>query len=318
MTLRRLDTSPSTPLSDRLDDTNTHVRLDTYTNLVVTGELTVATYEIVARPRAPCTGNHCRSESHHDTPVNFTEAVATDAWSTRITARLMGGAPVFDVTINSTSSPDLDGAVQRAFQDARRALSQPAGPAAVVRGPGLVSSASRWVAQALLRDTARLTQSSGTLREAAYPRICVGDLGDLASPPAKLPSPPCRNPAWTVTLVDGGCHQFGCIPAYIPVDSVHTHTQRDVYAGLFVTGTLTTVSLRVRRRARDDDSHRPDRPLAVRRLGLHVRADARKLRPHRRAGDIRVHARLRRDLRHRDRHAARARRSASFPTPLRT
>ncbi|MBK9963872.1 MAG: hypothetical protein IPP07_02790 [Holophagales bacterium] len=77
VTLRPLDASVQSPISDRLDDTNTHTRTDHYSALLLNDELTTDHYEIVARPspcsKSPATGlgpyvYSCSSTSHHDTP----------------------------------------------------------------------------------------------------------------------------------------------------------------------------------------------------------------------------------------------------------
>ncbi len=80
--LRAADSSVVPPVADRLDDTHAHAQTDTYSTLLVTGNLTTSHYEVVARPSLPTDlfsrtatpmgnlhifGTHyeCTSTSHH-------------------------------------------------------------------------------------------------------------------------------------------------------------------------------------------------------------------------------------------------------------
>jgi hypothetical protein len=255
--LQRADSSVVPPVADRLDDTHTHAQTDTYSTLLVTGNLTTSHYEVVARPSLPCTagphnfgaqiiGTHyeCMSTSHHTVQRDSTLSLGPlYAWSTRIMGRLSGGLPVFDVTLNATIAPDLDPAVQQAFEDARRAVAEAAHRAVPVTGPTLLSSSARPVADASLPGAARVVQLTSSLSASSFSfvdggAVCVGDFGDLVQPPAALPNPPCPFGSFGLNLRPG--HSGFGSAIFDDVVSTHVHTQRDIYARLYVTGTLTT------------------------------------------------------------------------------
>ncbi|MCM3878100.1 MAG: hypothetical protein NEA02_17010 [Thermoanaerobaculia bacterium] len=261
--LRPSGVSGMLPVSDRLDDTNTHTQTDRFSTLLVTGELTTSHFEIVAHalPSPPClatprqgtigAGTHyeCNSASRHAVQHDSTTSFATNAWSTRITGHLADGPPLFDVTINATVSPELDDAVLHAFEDARRTVAEAAGPGIPVTGPMRLSSSARPVTDAYLPGAAKvlrlkyLLNASSGLTESA---VCVGDFGDLIQPPDLFPRPPCPLGAPSAMLSPsrfstcGGFIILICRFFYDEVVSTHVHTQRDVYAGIYVTGTLTT------------------------------------------------------------------------------
>ncbi|HEX7615011.1 MAG TPA: hypothetical protein VF554_06985, partial [Thermoanaerobaculia bacterium] len=108
-----------------------------------------------------------------------------------------------------------------------------------VSGPQLLSTSARPVTDAYLPGGVHDVQQAYFLE--AHPalfsdtRVCVGDFGDLVQPPALLPAPPCPFRSAVLTLRSYGTNGPGDY-----VYSTHVHTQRDVYAGLYVTGTLTT------------------------------------------------------------------------------
>jgi len=183
----------------------------------------------------------CTSASHHTLQHDSTLSLAADAWSTRITGSLPGGPPLFDVTLNATIAPDFDDAVQQAFADARQAVAEAAGHALPVTGPLLLSSSARPVTDSFLPGAARVIRLTSSLRAASLffktSSVCVGDFGDLVQPPTVLPSPPCPAGSSVVNLI--AAHGLSPI-SYDDVVSTHVHTQRDVYEGLSVTGTLTT------------------------------------------------------------------------------
>jgi PKD domain len=252
--LRAADNSAVPPVADRLDDTHAHAQTDTYSTLLVTGNFTTSHYEIVAaRPSQPCTAAQrlrdgsfygwdyaCTSTSHHTVQHDSTLSLGTNAWSTRITGRLSGGPPIFDVTLNATIAPDSDGDVLSAFEDARHAVAQAAHPAVPITGPLLLSSSARPVTDVYLPGGVHDVQLTSFLE--AYAQlfsntyVCVGDFGDLVQPPAFFPGPPCPFLSVSLTLRSYGTN---ILPGDHAV-STHVHTQRDVYAGLYVTGTLTT------------------------------------------------------------------------------
>ncbi len=166
----------------------------------------------------------------------------TPAFSTRVTGRLRGGAIVFDATINATLAPDLDEAVRRALVQASAAATASARPGAAIEGPSLVSSSSGSVTGANLPEATVATFLTNVLQTSSSAfgpvGVCVGALGDLGRPPAVLPRSPCPPDSWTLTLIP--LHtSFGGIERD-DVRSTHTHTLRDVYTVLTVTGTLTT------------------------------------------------------------------------------
>ncbi len=251
--LRAADNSVVPPVADRLDDTHAHAQTDTYSTLLVTGNLTTSHYEVVARLSPPCTferiifgaqgiDNHyeCTSTSHHTVLHDSTLSLGTNAWSTRITGRLSGGPLVFDVTLNATIAPDSDGDVQSAFEDARQAVAEAAHRAVPVTGPTLLSTSARPVTDAGLPGGVHDVQLTSYLK-AYSPHevaadVCVGDFGDLVKPPTEFPTPPCPFLSVDLTLRSFSFNGW----RYDDVDSTHIHTQRDVYAGLYVTGTLTT------------------------------------------------------------------------------
>jgi hypothetical protein len=239
------------PISDRLEDSHTHIQTDRYSTLLVTGTLTTSHLEVVSGPVLPCTtsvnpgfpgGIHydCTSVSHHTVQHDSTSAFSGNAFSTRITGRLSGGTLLFDVTVNTTESAALDDAVLQAFEDARRTLAQAAGSGTAVSGPALLSTSVQPVTNAFLPDTARVVSfASGLVAFSMFEvsrTACVGDLGDLAQAPTVPPFPPCPSGSAAVTLRSLGGFGFG---PHDDLASAHIHTQRDVYAGLFVTGTLT-------------------------------------------------------------------------------
>jgi hypothetical protein len=252
--LRPFDGSMMSPLSDRLDDAHTHTRTDTYSTLLLTGNLTTSHYEVFAVPSLPCmpkpryrfgsyfgTDYECTSASHHTFQHDSTLSLAANAWSTRITGRLSGGGPpVFDVTLNATIAPDSDSDVQSAFDDVRHALAEATHSAVPVTGPTLLSTSAQPVNDAYLPGGVRDVQLTYPLE--AYAQlfsdtdVCVGDFGDLVEAPASLPAPPCPFRSGELTLRSYGTN---ILPGDHAV-STHVHTQRDVYAGLYVTGTLTT------------------------------------------------------------------------------
>jgi len=255
--LRAVDDSTAPPISDRLDDTHTHSQADDYSAPLVTGDLTTSHYVIVAEAVRPCvaspirspwwpdliTGTRydCVSTSHHTVQHDSTALLGADAWSTRITGRFPGGPPFFDVTLNSSVSPALDDGVSAAFEGAVRAVRGAAGSAVSVTGPILISSALQPVVEAFLPGAVNVLELESTLSSYSVAdrqtTVCVGDLGDLPRPPASLPSGPCSPGSRPILLrVDEGFSYH----YYDVVVSTHTHTQRDVYAGLYVTGTLTT------------------------------------------------------------------------------
>jgi hypothetical protein len=69
-------------------------------------------------------------------------------------------------------------------------------------------------------------------------KVCIGDFGDLLRAPTALPSPPCPGTSSLFNLIpyDVGLGRI----KYDSFVSTHVHTQRDVFAALYVTGTLTT------------------------------------------------------------------------------
>ncbi|MBK9064588.1 MAG: hypothetical protein IPL89_15555 [Acidobacteria bacterium] len=245
VTLRVLDESVATRLVDRLDDTHTHIQTDVYSSLLVTGELTSTHYEILARQKQPCaiveinalgiwvTGIRCTSTSRQSVPHMTTASISANSWSTRITGHLRGGPDLFDVTINATAAPESDAEVRQALANARQATAEAAGPGAAVNGPILLSSSVAPVKDLSLAGGATLTQTVQTLSLPPLTDVCGGDLGELPGPPSGLPGPPCGPGILAVRTRD----TIPWIPRNI---DTNTHTQRDVYASLFVTGTLTT------------------------------------------------------------------------------
>ena len=243
--LRPLGTT--SPLNDRLEDAHAHVRTDRYATLLATGDLRTAHYEVLARA-TPCTvqnveygyfqGNyfHCFSTSHNTTTHVSTASEKRNAWSTRVTGRLRGKPPLYDVTINSDHDPfgELDIAVQEALHAARQAVLAAAGPGGRVNGPSTLSSSSQQVVEKPLPGGVMNPFLEPTLLGLPPPGepFCVGDFGDRPTPPNSLPSPPCGGGLFSATVPKD--------VFFVSLWDTHIHHQRDVYEVLTVTGTLTT------------------------------------------------------------------------------
>lgn len=239
VTLRPYDGSLLTFLTDRLDDTHTHTRTDRYSTLLVSGDVTTSHYEVVARSVSPCTTQYlqigissyskvtCVSTSSHTVQHDSTISMTGDAWSTRVTGRLAGGAPLFDVTINGDVSPDHDAAVWQAFVRARQAIAGAVTAGAPVSGPHLLSQESHEVASVLLLGGIRTLMTTSTLGGTSP--SCVGELGEVQGIPASLPKPPCPS----------GAQVASYSTTVGSISSTNTDTRRDVYGGLDFTGNLT-------------------------------------------------------------------------------
>lgn len=258
--LRPADNSAIPPASDRLDDTHIHTQTDSYSTLFATGNLTTSRVEVVAQPLPglPCSatsssiGIHyeCTSASRHTVEHDSASSLNADVWSTRITGRVPGGPPLFDVTLNADVGPDLDDRVQQAFEDARAAVAAAVGPSSRVSAPVLLSTSVRSVADEFLSTVTRVLRQTSFLTAASLPfpttaTVCVGDLGELPHPPSSLPSAPCPVTAvplelrpYKIVKIFGG--PFEVFEPYDDVRSMHVHSLLDVYPGSSVTGILTT------------------------------------------------------------------------------
>ena len=247
VTLRPLDTSPAAELQDRLDDTHVHVQTDRYPSLLVTGTLTTSRYDVVARWSAPCSSElydygwgwlaviTCSSKSHHTVSSGIGAPFQGPAWSTRITGRLQGLPPLYDVTITANVQPLDDDAVRQALRDARAAVLAAAGPGGEVNGPTLVSSSSGQVTGMALSNFAKVKSIE---TEVPFPKqgdFCVGDYGDLPEPPSVLSAPPCPAGSSIARLPPPEAADLGTV-GY----SNHTHVERDIFTTLSVAGTLTS------------------------------------------------------------------------------
>jgi hypothetical protein len=96
-----------------------------------------------------------------------------------------------------------------------------------------LSSSASPVKDSPLVEGATFTQTSQTFSLPSLTDVCTGDLGELTGPPAVLPRPPCGPGLRAVQTPD-------LVSSFSTNTNTNTHTQRDVFASLFVTGTLTT------------------------------------------------------------------------------
>ena len=205
--------------------------------------LPVALCLLAAGARADLTdGNPCFTYINppgngveHPGPVSLT----ANAWRTRITARREGSEPIYDVTTDSLTPPDLNAAIAEA--------------GLFVTGDGYVldtpptqtSSTAPVISMALALASAETFQvipvsvsSSATSR-----MVCVGSLGDLSQPPPPLPEAPCPAGATAVPLRP--LDPSPATPLEDRVEDTHRHVQADHYNGVFVTGDLTTTHVEI-------------------------------------------------------------------------
>jgi len=191
----------------------------------------------------------CTSQSHHTVERDSGSSLDTDVWSTRITGRFGAGPTLFDVTINSSIGPNFDDAVQQAFQGAHLAIVAAAGTSSPVSDPILLSSSAQAVTGHYLSTFTRITPVISVLTAASLPApatetVCVGDLGEVPEQPSSLPNGPCSPNAVPLTLRGYEVVKLfgGPFTAWIPYDDVrstHTHSLREIYPNVYVTGTLT-------------------------------------------------------------------------------